>query len=196
MPTHLAIRTRPRGIPGRIARTATAIADYAGSAGLRTLAPFAGLVAIVAAMVVWAPASHAATSVDSTATLTWTAPGDDGNTGTASSYDLRYRTVAPTGTDTLTWWNAATKATGLPHPGASGSTDSVQVRNLDPTKTYYFILKVGDEVPNWSTYSNMAVRTPYVDHTPPAAISDLSVALVGPTMPELPAGQGPAPGRR
>jgi len=115
------------------------------------------------------------TSADSTVTLLWTATGDDGTVGTATSYDLRYRTVGITGTDTLSWWNAATKVTGLPVPHASGVTDSMRVRGLTPFTTYYFILKVGDEVPNWSGYSNVAVKTTSGDATPPSAVADLTV---------------------
>ena len=59
------------------------------------------------------PASGAVAS-DSTATLSWTATGDDGTVGRASRYDLRYRTTPISGVDTLSWWNAATAATGVP----------------------------------------------------------------------------------
>jgi hypothetical protein len=120
-------------------------------------------------------AGFAQTSADSTVTVLWTATGDDGTIGTASVYDLRYRTVAIAGTDTLTWWNAATKVTNLPAPHASGVTDSMRVRGLTPLTTYYFLLKVGDEVPNWSTYSNVAVKATSGDLTPPSTIADLTI---------------------
>jgi len=121
------------------------------------------------------PLAHAQTSADSSVVVVWTASGDDGTTGTASAYDLRYRTVGITGTDTTSWWNAATPVTGLPAPHASGLTDSMRVRGLTPLTTYYFVLKVGDEVPNWSGFSNLAVKTTSGDVTAPAAIADLSV---------------------
>ena len=117
----------------------------------------------------------AQTAADSSVTLLWTAPGDDGNVGTASQYALRYRTVPISGTDTLTWWNAATPASGLPAPRPAGSTDSVTVRGLQPLTTYYFIIRAADEVPNWSTFSNVAVKTTSGDATAPAAIADLAV---------------------
>lgn len=121
-------------------------------------------------------AAHAQTSADSTLLLTWTAPGDDGTVGRATTYDLRYRTVAISGTDTTTWWNAATQVTGEPAPGMAGARDSVRVRGLTPLTTYYFALKTADEVPNWSTYSNVAVKaTTLTDATAPAAIANLSV---------------------
>jgi hypothetical protein len=119
--------------------------------------------------------SAAQTPADSTVTLIWTATGDDGSTGTANRYDLRYRTVGVTGIDTTSWWNAATPVTGLPIPRAAGLTDSMKVRALTPLTTYYFVLRVADEVPNWSGFSNLAVKTTSGDATAPAAIADLTV---------------------
>lgn len=147
-----------------------------GPTGFRRLlrgciAPAAALVALCLGA---APAS-AQTAADSTVTLIWTAPGDDGTIGTASRYDMRYRTVPISGTDTLTWWNAATPVTGLPTPRAAGSTDSMRVRGLTPVTTYYFVIRAADEVPNWSGYSNVAVKTTSGDLTAPAAIANLTV---------------------
>jgi hypothetical protein len=131
--------------------------------------------AVAAALLAPAAPASAQTSADSTVTLVWTAPGDDGNIGTANRYDLRYRTTPISGTDTLTWWNAATPVTGLPTPRAAGSTDSMRVRGLTPVTTYYFLLKAADEVPNWSGYSNVAVKTTSGDLTAPSVIADLAV---------------------
>ena len=114
-------------------------------------------------------------------TVLWTAPGDDGMSGRASSYALRYRTTAIVGTDTTSWWNAATSISGLPSPGVAGSTDSMVVNGLDPTKTYYFILRTADEVPNWSGFSNVAIKAASVDVIPPAAITNLAVPAPGAT---------------
>jgi hypothetical protein len=123
-----------------------------------------------------APAlAHAQTSADSSVVLLWTAPGDDGTAGRASSYDLRYRTVPVSGTDTLSWWNSATQVSGEPSPGISGTTDSMTVRGLAPLTTYYFIVRAADEVPNWSGFSNVATKSTSGDTTPPAAIASLTV---------------------
>jgi len=107
--------------------------------------------------------------------LVWTAPGDDGNTGRATTYALRYRTSNVSGTDTTSWWSAATPVTGLPAPSNAGSTDSMRVRGLTPLTTYYFILRTADEVPNWSAYSNIAVKATGGDNTPPSSVADLTV---------------------
>lgn len=132
-----------------------------------------GMVVLAAALA--APAALAQTSADSTVLLNWTAPGDDGTVGRATTYDIRYRTTAISGTDTLTWWNGATQVTGEPSPGNAGATDSMRVRGLQPVTTYYFMIRAADEVPNWSGFSNVAVKSTSGDVTAPAAVADLSI---------------------
>lgn len=83
--------------------------------------------------------------------LTWTAPGDDNTTGTASSYNIRYAAAA---IDTDEKFNAATQASGEPTPSVAGSSESMTVTSLTPGDTYYFALKTSDEVPNTSSLSN------------------------------------------
>ena len=119
--------------------------------------------------------AHAQTAADSTVLLNWTAPGDDGTVGRATTYDIRYRTVGITANDTTSWWNAATQVTGEPAPGTAGATDSMRVRGLAPLTTYYFMIRAADEVPNWSGYSNVAVRATSGDATAPGTIADLTV---------------------
>jgi hypothetical protein len=132
---------------------------------------------LVAAVALFCPcASQAQTAADSSVTLLWTATGDDGMVGNASYYDIRYRTTGIANADTATWWSAATKVLPMPTPRAPGSTDSMVVRGLLPLTTYYFLIRVADEVPNWSGYSNLAVRaTSGTDVTAPRAITDLAV---------------------
>ena len=83
-------------------------------------------------------------------TLTWTAPGDDGDRGTASQYDVRYATV-PVTEET---WVSALQAEGEPSPGAAGGTETFTVRGLEPDIEYFFVVTVADEVHNWSGHSN------------------------------------------
>lgn len=110
-----------------------------------------------------------------TVTLLWTAPGDDGMSGRASQYDLRISTSAISGTDTLSWWNAATVVNMSGRvPAVAGTADSVAVSNLVAGSRYYAILRAADEVPNWSGYSNVAVID-LRDVTPPSRITDLRV---------------------
>ncbi len=97
----------------------------------------------------------AGTPTSSSLTLTWTAPGDDGNTGTATSYDIRYSTSTITGAN----FAGATQVAGVPAPQAAGTNQSVTVSGLSVSTTYYFAMKTADEVPNWSALSNVASGT-------------------------------------
>ena len=86
-------------------------------------------------------------------TITWTAPGDDNNTGQATTYDVRYADAA---IDDETKWGAATQANGEPNPRTAGQSENFTVSGLSPQTTYYFAIKTADEVPNWSALSNSA----------------------------------------
>jgi hypothetical protein len=83
--------------------------------------------------------------------LTWTAPGDDNTTGTATSYDIRYSTATINAGN----WAAATPATGEPTPSVAGTTEVMTITGLTPSTPYYFALITSDEVPNLSALSNV-----------------------------------------
>lgn len=86
-------------------------------------------------------------------TLRWLAPGDDGSEGRASVYDLRYSTTSNL---VPNWWDSvATPFEGEPEPAPPGEIDSLTVGGLSPATTYFFALRTGDEVPNWSAISNV-----------------------------------------
>jgi formylglycine-generating enzyme required for sulfatase activity len=82
------------------------------------------------------------------AVLTWTSVGDDDSTGTARFYDVRYSTNSGAG------WDQMTPASDEPGPSAPKHRETFVVTGLQSDRTYYFQLKVGDEVPNWSPVSN------------------------------------------
>lgn len=105
-------------------------------------------------------------------TLSFTATGDDGNTGTASSYELRYA-AAPLTAET---WAAAMTAP-TPAPQAAGTQETIIVAGLASATTYYFGIKAIDDVGKPSPLSNIVSRTT-LDGTPPAAIADLLAAPV------------------
>lgn len=84
--------------------------------------------------------------------LVWTAPGDDGNSGTAAEYDLRYATFPIT---EGTFANAI-PATGVPSPAPAGTPQGHAILGLTPCTDYWFALKTRDEVGNWSALSNVA----------------------------------------
>src|SRR2546428_714156 len=118
-----------------------------------------------------APASHAATPTS--VTVNWTTPGDDGLSGTASQFDLRYSTSPITSTN----WGSATAVSGLPSPASSGTAQGYVVKNLSREVTYYFAMRTTDDAGNTSALSNVpSVTTP--DTTPPATVQNLSVNFV------------------
>lgn len=108
-----------------------------------------------------------------TASLTWTAPGDDGNSGTASSYDLRYSTAAINSGN----FSSATQVSGEPTPSAAGANESITISGLSATTLYYFAIKTSDEVPNTSAISNVVntTTTAFPDTTAPGAVNDLAI---------------------
>lgn len=116
------------------------------------LAPAARVLGVALALL--APARAGAESI----VLRWTAPGDDGNTGRAAAYEMRFSESPVSGADTASWWSAAATAGTLPTPQSAGIRESFTVSGLDSGKTYYFAIRTADEVPNWSGFSNISVR--------------------------------------
>jgi hypothetical protein len=88
---------------------------------------------------------------DVTFRLTWTAPGDDGDLGDASVYDVRYST-SRIFEDT---WDSATQVGGEHTPKPPGSSDTLVVTGLAAGTNYFFAMKTADDVPNWSEISNL-----------------------------------------
>src|SRR5207247_1305676 len=114
--------------------------------------------------------------------LQWTAPGDDGTTGTATWYDLRYGT---SGAITEATYDGNTHyQTGFPKP--AGSSEQATVTGLQPGTRYWFALRASDEVPAWSAVSNSPTAVPQTDVTPPAVITDLTVVAAGSNSVTLP----------
>jgi hypothetical protein len=108
---------------------------------------------------------------DNSVVLGWTAPGNDGNVGTASAYDLRYSTSP---IDATNFASATPIPAPAPVPAGGAQTDVVQ--GLTPGATYYFALRTRDGMNNWSALSNVPqVATSATDTRPPAAIKDLTV---------------------
>ena len=96
------------------------------------------------------------TASASTVDLSWTAPGDDGATGTATTYDVRYSTSTITEGN----WGAASLATGEPSPPqVAGDPETFTVTGLSESTTYFFAIKTSDEVPNESVLSNVPSAT-------------------------------------
>ncbi|MDY6965069.1 MAG: invasin domain 3-containing protein [Halobacteriota archaeon] len=84
-------------------------------------------------------------------TLTWTAPGDDGNTGTALGYIVRYSTSQITNQGEF---DSATDYPNIWTPQIAGSNENYTLTGLTPNTTYYFAIEAFDEVPNQASLSN------------------------------------------
>ncbi len=123
-----------------------------------------------------AAVSNLATSspTSSSITLSWTAPGDNGSSGTATTYDIRYSTSTITAGN----WASATQVSGEPTPLVAGTNQNMVITGLSPSTTYYFAIETADEVPNWSGLSNVpsGTTTAAADTTPPAAVTNLATS--------------------
>jgi hypothetical protein len=83
--------------------------------------------------------------------LSWTAPGANGNTGTATSYDVRYATSPITGS---TWASATLVTSGIPAPQVAGTAQSMTVTGLSASTTYYFAIETTNSSSQTSAVSN------------------------------------------
>jgi dipeptidyl aminopeptidase/acylaminoacyl peptidase len=87
--------------------------------------------------------------------LGWTATGDDGVSGQAEAYDLRYAEGPITDQN----WQDATLVEGVGIPGTGGAMETFAVIGLDPGIEYGFALVVSDDAGNWSSLSNTVTAT-------------------------------------
>jgi len=83
-------------------------------------------------------------------TLNWSASGNDGVEGTATSYDIRYDIEAISESN----WDRAARVSDEPSPASPGIQESFTVTGLSPSTEYYFAVKVCDEMSNLSLISN------------------------------------------
>jgi hypothetical protein len=110
-------------------------------------------------------------ATDVSLTISWTAPGDDGSTGTATQYDIRFAKDSIT----MESWAIAFQAGNEPTPQAAGTAESLVISGLNGGTQYYFAMRTADDVPNWSTLSNIASGMTSSDSVAPARITDLAV---------------------
>jgi hypothetical protein len=107
------------------------------------------------------------------AVVRWTAPGDDGNVGRATAYDLHIATF-PMDADNF----LLAPSIAAPVPAEAGSRDSVVINGLFGGVTYYLVLRTVDEAGNVSELSNLA-SVDLDERNPPAQITDLSASRTG-----------------
>ncbi|MHB8860017.1 MAG: NosD domain-containing protein [Thermoleophilia bacterium] len=100
-----------------------------------------------------------------TASLTWTANGDNGSVGQAAEYEVRYSNSAIT--DDYGWASAEI-ADGTPVPQTSGNTENFTINPI-PGGDYYFAIRVKDKANNTADISNSVSA-----HVPAPIVSNLS----------------------
>jgi hypothetical protein len=84
-------------------------------------------------------------------TLEWTAPSDNGSSGRASSYDIRFAGQAISEGN----WDSATEASRPPSPRSGGTRQSYVLSGLDPFTLYYVAIRSVDSEGNLSSISNV-----------------------------------------
>jgi hypothetical protein len=85
-----------------------------------------------------------------TAVVTWTSPGDNGNVGNATAFDLRYSITSIDEGN----FSSATPIFTSP-PGPPGSPNCAELSGLSPCGAYWFAVKTVDDAGNWSFLSNV-----------------------------------------
>jgi outer membrane protein assembly factor BamB len=109
-----------------------------------------------------------------TALLAWTAPGNDGNVGTASHYVIKYTSVP--GHDWNNFDGADLHVSTLPVDGPAGDYQMQELGGLLGGVTYYFAVKTSDFASNLSQVSNVATSWATIDLVPPLPPEGLSTA--------------------
>ena len=97
----------------------------------------------------------ASSPTQSSVSLTWNAPGNDGAVGTAASYEVRYMP----GTMTSGTFTSGTLASGLPTPATAGSIQSYTLVGLTPSTAYSVAIRARDAAGNIGSISNIAMFT-------------------------------------
>ena len=148
-------RTGPRGVTSARALAVTALSVLLFACGKDKATEPRGDTTPPAAVTDLACVDSSGDSI----TLHWTAPGDNGSSGQAARYDLRYLHSMIT---TVNWDSAAPVLTALA-ASAPGSNETYALYDRTWWTTYYFALKTADSAGNWSAISNVATATLFPD---------------------------------
>jgi hypothetical protein len=119
--------------------------------------------------------------------LEWTAPGDDGDLGTAASYVLGYLEGGEIA-DSTAWQEAVRIESGLPAPAGAGSAERYRLTELAPGTVYGLALRAYDDVGGLSPLPAeplLALTREDPDTQPPGAVASLTLGEYGPTWAEL-----------
>ncbi len=91
-------------------------------------------------------------SLDFQVKLTWTAPGDDGTTGAAAKYIIRYSSSANITTEF--WWQQAKLYGEFSGPQSAGNTETKTLTGFAPDVNYWFAVRAVDDKGNMGNISN------------------------------------------
>jgi len=84
----------------------------------------------------------------------WTAPGDDGNNGTASHYRMHYAASPDSLADTSMFWQCRAEPLMDSKVPDSAGSDQFHIATF-PREEFYVAIITGDEIINWSLPSNI-----------------------------------------
>jgi subtilisin family serine protease len=108
-----------------------------------------------------------------TLVISWTATGDDGHTGLAAAYDVRYATEPLDESN----WDVAARAPGTPEPGLPGSRETMELTGLPASTAWHVGVKAVDDAGNagplGSTLMGTTLGPPTMSTTP----QDFSLSL-------------------
>ncbi|MDO8806201.1 MAG: FG-GAP-like repeat-containing protein [Elusimicrobiota bacterium] len=122
-------------------------------------------------------------TADGVVAVSWVAPGDDGNTSVAKSYELRYKNE-PILNDTA--FNSAQRVLNLTTPRQPGDTERFIIYDLSGGTTYYFALKTYDDAGNASALSNSPmIFTRYIVKTTNTIAGNPEISMVSAVQPYI-----------
>ncbi len=126
---------------------------------------------------------HTAAPTSTSLALVWTAPGDNGDEGTATAYDIRFSDQP---ISEINWHQAEPlDPTIVPAPKQAKQIETIVVLGLDSGSLYAFALKTVDNEGLWSELSNCATGTTKNEEIPPSAVTDLKATAIDQTRFEL-----------
>ncbi|MDI6641460.1 MAG: hypothetical protein QME68_04005, partial [Elusimicrobiota bacterium] len=106
---------------------------------------------------------------EGTVELVWTTTGDNNSTGNIQNgfYEIRYTTGSQHLWIESPW--AIIQSTSV----LQGTSVKTNITGLIPGNTYYFWVRIADEISNWSSISNKATAEASIDKIPPAPVTKL-----------------------
>jgi len=112
-----------------------------------------------------------------TVSMSWTAPGDDGAVGSATSYLIRYSNLPIANIHCFR--HLSYDIENFIVPAVSGTVENHIAVDLEAGKLLYFAIVAVDEAGNWAPVSNYVSTTVTIDTMKPETITGLTATPVG-----------------